>query len=420
MFEVTVKELYKKIWNHPLSELSKQWNVNATALGKLCDSKGIPRPKSGHWTKVAIKNAPSPLALPKDIDSSKLVNLSAIELKPKNEQMVRPLLTMNKVAVPKTLRKPHHLTVIAKQKYHKPTFEHDKLMVGARQGETYQFAVSPEKFDRALKIFDALVKYFEKQNWTFKITDNFTRRSKINAVVIDGSTVTFRLREKTKQTLRELNTQEKVDKAAGRYVYYEKVLIPTGMFHLTIEEYVDGHCKTAFIDKPSELIEVDLNEFIASLVATSNHMKQQEIERAKKEQERHKQQELNDFFNKEVQNEKDNIAFLFDQFENWQKAEKARQFVAAIKQRIHVSGAITKDQEKWLLWAEHILTIEDPVAKAIEFSSVPKVEDELTQSIDAFAVNDYFNDCIVHRPKAVDKTALNNAIIDRMNKNVLI
>lgn len=57
--------------------------------------------------------------------------------------------------------------------------------------ETYQFAVSPEKFDRALKIFDSLVKYFDKQSWAFKITDNFTRRSKINAVVIDGKTVTL-------------------------------------------------------------------------------------------------------------------------------------------------------------------------------------------------------------------------------------
>jgi len=177
--------------------------------------------------------------------------------------------------------------------------------------------------------------------------------------------------------------------------------------------------QTAFIDKPGENIEDKLDEFVESLVATSKYMEQREIERAKEEQERHKQQGLNDFFNKEVQKEKDNIAFLFEQFENWQKAEKARQFVAAIKQRIHDSGEITKDQEKWLVWAEHILTLEDPIAKAIKLSKVPKVEDELTQNIDALAINDYFIDCIVHRSTAVDKRVLNKAVIIRMNKHDL-
>ena len=180
-------------------------------------------------------------------------------------------------------------------------------MVSPWQIETYQFAVSPEQFDRALKVFDSLIKYFDKQGWAFKVTDNFTRRSKINAVVINEKTVTFKLREKTKQTPRALSTKEQQDKAAGRYVYYEKVLMPTGMFHLTIEEYVDGNCKTAFIDKPGEPIEDKLDEFIDSLVATSKYMELRKIERAKEEQERHKQQELNDFFNKEVQKEKENI-----------------------------------------------------------------------------------------------------------------
>lgn len=229
-------------------------------------------------------------------------------------------------------------------------------------------------------------------------------------VVVNDKTITFKLREKTKQTPRDLNQKEQQDKAVGRYVYHEKVLMPTGMFHLIIEEYVDGNCKTAFIDKPGEPIEDRLDEFVESLVTTSDYMKQRDVERAEEEQERHKQQELNDFFNKEVKKEKDNIAFLFEQFENWQKAEKARQFVAAIKQRIQNSGEISKDQEKWLLWAEHILTIEDPVSKAIDLSNVPKVEDELTQRIDSLAVNHYFNDCIVHRRTPLDKTAHNKAI----------
>ena len=420
--KISIEALHQLIWQKPLSAIAKDWGINSQAITKVCNEYNIPRPISGHWTLVSLGKAPDTVPLHDDIDGSMVISFR----KRQKPRINKPIIelpatkakpTKRKVTIPKRIGKFHPLSQLAKQHYKKPIFEHDKLMVSPWQIETYQFAVSPEKFDRALKIFDSLVKYFDKQGWVFKITDNFTRRSKINAVVINDKTVTFKLREKTKQTPRALSTKEQQDKAAGRYVYYEKVLMPTGMFHLTIEEYVDGNCKTAFIDKPGEPIEDKLDEFIGSLVATSKYMEQREVERVKEEQERHKQQELKDFFNKEVQKEKDNIAFLFEQFENWQKAEKARQFVAAIKQRIHDSGEITKDQEKWLQWAEHIITLEDPVAKAIELSKVPKIEDELTQNIDALAINAYFNVMVDKKTRTFDTAAFNNALLIRLKSS---
>jgi hypothetical protein len=418
--QISVKALHQLIWKKSLSAISKDWGINSQAITKACDKHSVPRPLSGHWTLVSLGKAPNVASLPEDIDGSLIINFRKRQKPRINKPTIdllpsKTLSTKRKVTIPNRIGKFHPLSQLAKQHYKQPTFEYDKLMVSPWQIETYQFAVSPEKFDRALKIFDSLVKYFDKKGWTFKVADNYSRRSKINAVVINDKTVTFKLREKTKQTRRALNTKEQQDKAAGRYVYYEKVLMPTGTFHLTIEEYVDGNCKTAFIDKHGEPIEDKLDEFVDSLIATSDYMKQRDIERAEEEQERHKQEELNDFFNKEVQKEKNNIAFLFEQFENWQKAEKARQFVAAIKQRIHDSGEITKDQEKWLLWAEIILTLEDPVFKAVELSKVPKSEDELTQRIDAFALNCYLNSDVIQISKILEKSELNRAIKERMN-----
>jgi hypothetical protein len=37
MLKVSLEELHKKVWEQPLLKLAKHWNVNATALGKLCD-----------------------------------------------------------------------------------------------------------------------------------------------------------------------------------------------------------------------------------------------------------------------------------------------------------------------------------------------------------------------------------------------
>jgi hypothetical protein len=389
--QISVKALHQIIWEKPLSAIAKDWGINSQAITKACNKHNIPRPFSGHWTLVSLGKAPNVASLPDDIDGSITITFRKRQKVQANKQALKQTsskakVTKNKITVPKRIGKFHPLTQLAKQHYKKPTFEYDKLMVSPWQIETYQFAVSPEKFDRALKIFDSLLKYFDKQGWPFEITDNYSRRSKVNAVVINDKIIKFKLREKTKKTPRALNTKEQQDKAAGRYVYYEKVLIPTDMFHLTIEEYVDGNCKTAFIDKHGEPIEDKLDEFVDSLIATSDYMKQRDIERAKEE--RHKQQELNYFFNKRVQQEKNDIAFLFEQFENGQKAEKARQFVSAIKQRIQSSGDITKEQDKWLLWAENILTIEDPVAKACLKAKNCQVR---TNTIQQKAIGLYFN-----------------------------
>jgi hypothetical protein len=181
------------------------------------------------------------------------------------------------------MHKPHPLTVIAKENYHKPTFEYDKLMVGAWQGDTYQINVSPEQFPRAIRIMDTLLKYFEIQGWPFKVEKINGQRIPTNIVTANDYDVSFRLREKSKQTLRELNKKEAEDKAAGRYVYYEKVNMPTGNLMLILGEYVDGNCRTSFIDKSDFKVEDNLGAFIESILLAVEYKKQWNIERQKKE-----------------------------------------------------------------------------------------------------------------------------------------
>lgn len=204
--EVSLEVLHHQLWQKPMSAIAKDWNISAQSIRKACNKFNIPRPQSGHWTLVSLGKDPITTSLPKNVDEILMITIKR-RIKAKLSKSVAKPNTKGvkqKLAVAKRITKLHPLSVLAKQHYKKPMFEHDKLMVSPWQIETYQFAVSPEKFDRALKIFDALVKYFDKQGWKFEITDNFTRRSKINAVVIDGKTVTFKLREKTKQTPRTI------------------------------------------------------------------------------------------------------------------------------------------------------------------------------------------------------------------------
>lgn len=390
MLKINLGELHTRIWNTTLYQLAKEWKVNPTTLGKFCDVEAIPRPPSGYWTQVGTGKGISIQPLPPELDKIKELDLTSLQTQKKEKNKSLPVSKI-KLTAPKTIHKPHTLTVIAKDKYHKPTFEYDQLMVKAWQADTYQIAVSPEQFPRAIRIMDTLLKYFDKQGWMFKAERINGQRSPTNVVTVDGHDISFKLREKSKQTIRDLNKEETADKAAGRYVYYEKVNMPTGNLMLILSEYVDGACQTSFIDKPSFKVEDNLGAFIESILFAIEYNKQREIQWQKEEQQREIEREERRQFDNLVDEEVSSIAFLFEQYENWQKTEKAREFVEAVKTRMLSQGKLSENQQDWLNWAENLLTINDPIVLACKQASLPRKDNELINKVSKLAIDKYLN-----------------------------
>jgi hypothetical protein len=46
-------ELHALVWAEPLSHLARRFGISDQSLAKLCDRFDIPRPRPGHWNKVA-------------------------------------------------------------------------------------------------------------------------------------------------------------------------------------------------------------------------------------------------------------------------------------------------------------------------------------------------------------------------------
>jgi len=389
MLLISLDELHKSVWEKPLSQLASDWSVNATALAKLCDIENVPRPGSGYWTQVATGKDITMKPLPAQIDNGKMIDLTCLQARKKEKQQSL-LISKIKLKVPKAIHKPHRLTVIAKEKYHKPTFEYDQLMIGAWQGGTFQVAVSPEQFPRAIRIMDTLLKYFDKQGWMFKAERINGQRIPTNVVTVDGHDISFKLREKSKQTIRDLNKDETADKAAGRYVYYEKVNMPTGNLMLILSEYVDGTCQTSFIDKPGFKVEDNLGAFIESILIAVEYNKQRKVERQKEEQQREIKREERRQFDSLVDEEVSRIAFLFEQYEDWQKTEKAREFVEAVKTRMLSNRELSENQQDWLDRAEKILTFKDPIGLAYKQASTFSKEHVLQTKACKLAFDKYF------------------------------
>ena len=47
-------QLYKEVWNTPLTELAPAYSLSIYEMKKLCDNFYVPLPKAGYWSKVAF------------------------------------------------------------------------------------------------------------------------------------------------------------------------------------------------------------------------------------------------------------------------------------------------------------------------------------------------------------------------------
>jgi len=58
-------ELHALVWAEPLRHLARRFGIADQSLAKLCDRFNIPRPRPGHWNKVAAgKEIAVPALLP--------------------------------------------------------------------------------------------------------------------------------------------------------------------------------------------------------------------------------------------------------------------------------------------------------------------------------------------------------------------
>jgi hypothetical protein len=166
--------------------------------------------------------------------------------------------------------------------------------------------------------------------------------------------------------------------------------MPTGNLMLILSEYVDGRCQTTFIDKPDCRVEENLGGFIESILQAVEYRKQWNIERQNKELKQEQSNEKQRQFDKLVTEEVSRISFLFEQYDNWQKTEKAREFVNAVMDKMLSQGELSKNQTDWLKWAEKVLTVNDPVELACRQASIPNKKNYRLTRVNEIAIDEYF------------------------------
>jgi hypothetical protein len=60
------RRLFELVWAKPMTQLAQQFGVHSKHLARACDRHDIPRPRPGHWQKLAYGQTLPMVELPED------------------------------------------------------------------------------------------------------------------------------------------------------------------------------------------------------------------------------------------------------------------------------------------------------------------------------------------------------------------
>ncbi len=87
MLKMTRAELHALVWSKPMTEIACEYGVRDQHVAKACDAHDIPRPRPGHWQRLAHGGALEPVGL----DSRHLAPEAVIVIDPAALRVIRLL-----------------------------------------------------------------------------------------------------------------------------------------------------------------------------------------------------------------------------------------------------------------------------------------------------------------------------------------
>ncbi|MDQ7818057.1 MAG: hypothetical protein RDU14_13600 [Melioribacteraceae bacterium] len=355
-------DLYNQVWSKPMTALAKEYGISDVGLANVCKKLNIPRPESGHWAKVQAGKDVTIVKLP----SLKPGETDTYELNPEDnskidlpeeilELIVKERMPENKIVIPeKYIRYHKMINNIVKEKTVK-YFSNNPYNSSFRNN--FGFKITDSSFDRALKIFDALIKALETRGYA--VITKTAERGKDTFIVINGSELKIILSEKLKQT-----PAKEYD--VNRLWNNKFENIPSGILKLEIDEYFSPYeTETKAVrDTPTQKLEDRLNEFIIALLKGSEAKKKREEffeqERIKAQKEEGKRQALLH----EIKNEKKKLEKFLDNIKTYYQSYQMRLYIKAVEDDfVKKNGEILigSDIEKWIKWANDQADRVDPL-----------------------------------------------------------
>lgn len=324
----------------------------------MLDRQHIPRQPNGLWTQKAVGRAVTITTLPDNLSPSRLIYFSSLQgnKREKSKQHANPLPPPKKSlgrypllkGIKGSLKPPHHrFDYIMTQQYD--------------DNSVLRLDVSSDQKHRAISILHSLMSAFDENGWSVKVERRRYERRMMNIVTMDGVEIRFRLRERLRQHIRELDAKEKMKKARDEWVWKETINVPSGILQLYIEGSLPQGMKSLFEDRVSLSLENQLGTFVDHLKVSAAHSKVLDEERKVREREREAERMRREEYERAVKNEKERIQAFISMFAKWQKVNECRMFINEVMASEKAKAFSNEELRQWQIWSERIVETLEPL-----------------------------------------------------------
>lgn len=287
--EVSRDDLYRQVWQTPMSRLAVQYGISGNGLAKICERLNVPYPPRGYWAKkeagkqvVSYRLPPAAVGTPQSVTISPTPPPAAApelpdEVKLKADAARNAATAAN---VPERILKPH--PIIAKW-----LADHDRRKREARQERDpwRKSMIDPgamsESDHRRHRILDTLFKTVQALGGKAKENERHEL-----SITVQGEEMEFQLRQKMKQVRRPLNENERRwslrdDKG------WRQELQPTGQLVFSFKTYLPDSLKREWLENDKASMESLLPDIVATFIAAGPLLAEQ---RKKREEEARQRQ----------------------------------------------------------------------------------------------------------------------------------
>lgn len=365
--QLTREALYELVWSEPMQVLGPRFGVSDVGLKKACKRLRIPTPGRGYWAKQAVGKAPRRTPLPMLPDSVRpeqqvarferppraTPEEAALARGPVPDQKRYEAVPEHRIFVAETLSNPHKLvaTSVLLLRSAKTNEQHRLVPRGSR---CLALAVTLGTADRAMLVFDALIKACEARGWSVDVKDD--ENSSITAVSVDAEVVGVCIEELVTRL------ERRPDPKANRSYYHKEYdYLPTGRLTVRLDASYLG-VRQSWSDGAKQRVEECLNDLMVGLVAAAEALKARRLEREAREREYRAEEERRRLAERRRQEEAGRVRALKADLNAWRICRAAREYASAMREAANTAGLLGDGAPLtgWLGWVETYADRIDP------------------------------------------------------------
>ncbi|QDT23516.1 hypothetical protein [Gimesia chilikensis] len=331
--KLTRQQLYERVWTEPMSKLAPQFGLSDVGLKKICRKHQIPTPPIGHWAKIEFgKSSPQPELSQIDEEDLQEIRLFRRQFdKPATSSVPAPDIKVNEKLV-----RPHKLVDLSRQRLRnaEPGYR-DRGLQPVHGEECLGITVSKKSLTRALRLLDALIKYWESTGGTVSAGKPGTRFSRGEDIV--------------ELCLTEQTRRHEIPNRYSCSYQYEA----TGKLTFNIDSWGDGLRRT-WSDGKKQRLEDVLGKVALQLDVWLDDFRVRRLDRECEERQEKQaavvRQSRKEFSKKEKER-RENLDSCVDR---WSKSQRIKTYLTTLDDAVE-SGRIEYDDEqfhKWREWAQ--------------------------------------------------------------------